>query len=151
MTESVFLRHSELLPNFSAQPRRLPHSGQTPGGKYSNEQLPFSTLSRGCKVPIANRVGHTNAPAGTACPSGAAQSAWPNRMCFFCASMPVPVLPPAGQSANPCCAVPSASLGHKNSRGGPLTWMKWEAVLLETIIASSTTLCQVVAEKLQAR
>jgi hypothetical protein len=63
--------------------------------------------------------------------------------------MPVPVLPPAGQSANPFCAVFSASLGQK-SRGRPLTWMKWEAVLLVTIIALLPEFCQVVVKKLQA-
>jgi len=31
----------------------------------------------------------------------------------FALSMPVPVLPPAGQSANPCCGLFSASLGPK--------------------------------------
>jgi len=31
----------------------------------------------------------------------------------FALSMPVPVLPPAGQSANPCCGLCSASLGPK--------------------------------------
>src|SRR5437660_9498141 len=49
---------------------------------------------------------HTNAPAETACPSGAIGGAWPIEFCLFRASMSVPVPPPAGQSANPCCAAP---------------------------------------------
>src|SRR5579864_230248 len=48
------------------------------------------------------------------------------------------------------CAVSSASLGQRNSRGRPLSWMKWEAVLLVMIIAPLRALCQVVVKKLQA-
>jgi len=42
---------------------------------------------------------HTNAPAGTARPSGAVGSAWPIEFCLFRASMSVPVPPPARQFA----------------------------------------------------
>src|SRR5215467_9221452 len=89
---------------------------------------------------------HKYAPARTACPSGAAHSAWPNKFCLCRASMPVPVLPPAGQSANPLLQSLSAPLGQFARR--LLTWMKWEAVLLETIIAPCPHSCQVVVKKL---
>src|SRR5947209_4953500 len=59
-----------------------------------------------------------------------------------------PVLPPARQSANPCCDLVPLSWV-QNWR--PLTWMKWKAVLLVTIIAPELHLAKSYGQKIASR
>ena len=96
----------------------------------------------------ADFEGHTDAPAGTACPSGAASRAWPIELCRFRASMPVPVPPPAGQSAKIRYAVPLRFPGFLFVRAAHLN--ESEAVRLVTIITPLVRFLQVVVLKLLA-